>query len=83
MDANVDEQIPQSATTEQKMISGSVFSTLNEAWDKFKKDNGLWGKYSHTHQYSRITNILNKSKKEKPIMCESEREATGFLVYSG
>ncbi|THW22420.1 hypothetical protein D6D23_06046 [Aureobasidium pullulans] len=29
------------ATTEQKMISGSVFSTLNEAWDKFKKDNGL------------------------------------------
>jgi len=24
------------------MISGSVFSTLNEAWDKFKKDNGLW-----------------------------------------
>lgn len=41
MDANIGEQIPQSATTEQKMISGSVFSTLNEAWDKFKKDNGL------------------------------------------
>ena len=36
-----DLQIPQSATTEHKMISGSVFSTLNEAWDKFKKDNGL------------------------------------------
>ncbi|KAG9640049.1 hypothetical protein KCU64_g13117, partial [Aureobasidium melanogenum] len=35
------DKIPQSATTEQKMISGSVFSTLNEAWDKFKKDNGL------------------------------------------
>ncbi|KAI5275892.1 hypothetical protein E4T47_01087 [Aureobasidium subglaciale] len=35
------DKIPQTATTEQKMISGSVFSTLNEAWDKFKKDNGL------------------------------------------
>jgi hypothetical protein len=39
--ANFSVQISQSATTEQKMISGSVFSTLNEAWDKFKKDNGL------------------------------------------
>ncbi|KAI4843376.1 hypothetical protein E4T44_06770 [Aureobasidium sp. EXF-8845] len=35
------DKISQSATTEQKMISGSVFSILNEAWDKFKKDNGL------------------------------------------
>jgi hypothetical protein len=34
-------QIPQNATTEQKMISASVFATLNEAWDKFKTDNGL------------------------------------------
>ena len=34
-------QIPQTATTEQKMVSASVFSTLNEAWDKFKRDNGL------------------------------------------
>ncbi|KAK5201202.1 auxilin-like clathrin-binding protein required for normal clathrin function, partial [Cryomyces antarcticus] len=33
--------IPQSATTRQHMISAAVFSTLNEAWDKFKKDNGL------------------------------------------
>ncbi|KAI9685905.1 MAG: hypothetical protein M1822_004183 [Bathelium mastoideum] len=35
------DKIPQDATTEQRMISGAVFSTLNEAWDKFKKDNGL------------------------------------------
>ncbi|KAF1814061.1 hypothetical protein P152DRAFT_481217 [Eremomyces bilateralis CBS 781.70] len=35
------DKIPQDATTEQKMISAAVFSTLNEAWDKFKKDNGL------------------------------------------
>jgi hypothetical protein len=41
LSADLYEQIPQTATTEQKMISGSVFSTLNEAWDKFKKDNGL------------------------------------------
>ncbi len=34
-------QIPQDATTEQKMISAAVFSTLNEAWDKFKTENGL------------------------------------------
>jgi len=34
-------QIPQNATTEQRMISAAVFSTLNEAWDKFKKENGL------------------------------------------
>ncbi|KAL1304174.1 hypothetical protein AAFC00_000599 [Neodothiora populina] len=35
------DKIPQNASTEQRMISGAVFSTLNEAWDKFKKDNGL------------------------------------------
>lgn len=34
-------QISQDATTEQRMISSSVFSTLNEAWDKFKADNNL------------------------------------------
>ncbi|KAI9828344.1 MAG: hypothetical protein M1832_002772 [Thelocarpon impressellum] len=34
-------KLPTTATTEQKMISGAVFSTLNEAWDKFKKENGL------------------------------------------
>ncbi|KAI9712375.1 MAG: hypothetical protein M1820_001588 [Bogoriella megaspora] len=35
------DKIPQNANTEQRMISAAVFSTLNEAWDKFKKDNGL------------------------------------------
>ncbi|KAF1346061.1 hypothetical protein BDV97DRAFT_424121 [Delphinella strobiligena] len=35
------DKISQTATTEQRMISGAVFSTLNEAWDKFKKDNNL------------------------------------------
>ncbi|KAJ8105943.1 hypothetical protein OPT61_g9869 [Boeremia exigua] len=35
------DKIPQSATTEQRMISASVFATLNEAWDKFKTDNNL------------------------------------------
>ncbi|OSS46860.1 hypothetical protein B5807_09065 [Epicoccum nigrum] len=35
------DKIPQSATTEQRMISASVFATLNEAWDKFKADNNL------------------------------------------
>lgn len=34
-------QIPTDATTEQRMISAAVFSTLNEAWDKFKTDNNL------------------------------------------
>ncbi|RMZ87202.1 hypothetical protein DV736_g5571, partial [Chaetothyriales sp. CBS 134916] len=33
--------IPTNATTEQRMISASVFSTLNEAWDKFKAENNL------------------------------------------
>ncbi|KAK4501237.1 hypothetical protein PRZ48_007044 [Zasmidium cellare] len=35
------DKIPQDATTEQQMVSAAVFSTLNEAWDKFKKDNNL------------------------------------------
>ncbi|KAM3417171.1 hypothetical protein BST61_g5433 [Cercospora zeina] len=35
------DKISQDATTEQRMISAAVFSTLNEAWDKFKADNGL------------------------------------------
>jgi len=34
-------QLPPTATTEQVMISGAVFSTLNEAWDRFKRENGL------------------------------------------
>ncbi|KAI9930094.1 hypothetical protein ASPWEDRAFT_23820 [Aspergillus wentii DTO 134E9] len=35
------DKIPSNATTEQRMIASSVFSTLNEAWDKFKKENNL------------------------------------------
>ncbi|KAI9674617.1 MAG: hypothetical protein M1829_003699 [Trizodia sp. TS-e1964] len=35
------DKIPVSATTEQRMISGAVFSVLNEAWEKFKRENGL------------------------------------------
>ncbi|KAF2113559.1 hypothetical protein BDV96DRAFT_578033 [Lophiotrema nucula] len=35
------DKISQTATTEQRMISAAVFSTLNEAWDKFKTENGL------------------------------------------
>ncbi|KAK4544279.1 hypothetical protein LTR36_004489 [Oleoguttula mirabilis] len=35
------DKIPQDATTEQRMVSAAVFSTLNEAWDKFKRDNNL------------------------------------------
>lgn len=34
-------QLPQDANTEVKLIAGLVFSTLNEAWDKFKTENGL------------------------------------------
>jgi hypothetical protein len=34
-------QLPQDASTEVRMIAGTVFSTLNEAWDKFKSENGL------------------------------------------
>ncbi|KAF2436738.1 hypothetical protein EJ08DRAFT_644362 [Tothia fuscella] len=35
------DKISQNASVEQRMVSASVFSTLNEAWDKFKADNGL------------------------------------------
>ncbi|RPB03823.1 hypothetical protein L873DRAFT_1668898 [Choiromyces venosus 120613-1] len=35
------DKISLDATTEQKMISASVFTLLNEAWDKFKAENGL------------------------------------------
>lgn len=35
------DKIPVTATTEQRMIAGAVFSALNEAWDKFKKENNL------------------------------------------
>ncbi|KPI37999.1 UBA domain-containing protein 7 [Cyphellophora attinorum] len=35
------DKIPTDATTEQRMISAAVFSALNEAWDKFKAENGL------------------------------------------
>jgi tetratricopeptide (TPR) repeat protein len=34
-------QISQDATTEVRMIAGTVFSTLNEAWDKFKAENNM------------------------------------------
>lgn len=34
-------QIPTTATTEQRMIAGAVFGTLNEAWDKFRVENNL------------------------------------------
>jgi hypothetical protein len=34
-------QISPTATTEQRMIAGSVFGTLNEAWDKFRVENNL------------------------------------------
>ncbi|KAL7275173.1 auxilin-like clathrin-binding protein required for normal clathrin function [Rhizina undulata] len=35
------DKISTDATTEQRMLSAAVFSTLNEAWDKFKTENGL------------------------------------------
>ncbi|KAI4159563.1 MAG: hypothetical protein LQ342_006473 [Letrouitia transgressa] len=35
------DKLPQTATTEQRMVSAAVFATLNEAWDGFKKENGL------------------------------------------
>ncbi|KAL8903198.1 MAG: hypothetical protein Q9207_004091 [Kuettlingeria erythrocarpa] len=35
------DKLPTTATTEQKMISAAVFATLNEAWDGFKRENGL------------------------------------------
>jgi len=34
-------QLPTTATTEQRMISAAVFAALNEAWDGFKRGNGL------------------------------------------
>ncbi|OAA80558.1 Heat shock protein DnaJ [Akanthomyces lecanii RCEF 1005] len=35
------DKIAQTASTEVRLIAGLVFSTLNEAWDKFKTENGL------------------------------------------
>lgn len=35
------DKLPPTATTEQKMISAAVFATLNEAWDGFRRENGL------------------------------------------
>ncbi|KAE8152493.1 hypothetical protein BDV25DRAFT_150966 [Aspergillus avenaceus] len=35
------DKIATNATTEQRMIAGAVFGALNEAWDKFKKENNL------------------------------------------
>ncbi|KAI2827156.1 hypothetical protein CBS63078_3197 [Aspergillus niger] len=35
------DKISTTATTEQRMIAGAVFGALNEAWDKFKKENNL------------------------------------------
>lgn len=40
-DKMCDLQIPTDASTEVRMIAGTVFATLNEAWDKFKAENGL------------------------------------------
>ncbi|KAI2609229.1 hypothetical protein GGR54DRAFT_618217 [Hypoxylon sp. NC1633] len=35
------DKLPQDASTEVKLIAGTVFATLNESWDKFKAENGL------------------------------------------
>ncbi|KAK5087780.1 auxilin-like clathrin-binding protein required for normal clathrin function [Lithohypha guttulata] len=35
------DKIPTDATTEQRMIAAAVFSTLNEAWDKFRTEHNL------------------------------------------
>ncbi|ERS95146.1 hypothetical protein HMPREF1624_08356 [Sporothrix schenckii ATCC 58251] len=35
------DKLPQDASTEIRMIAGTVFATLNEAWDKFKADNKM------------------------------------------
>ncbi|KAI0881080.1 uncharacterized protein GGS22DRAFT_173287 [Annulohypoxylon maeteangense] len=35
------DKIPQDASTEVRLIAGTVFATLNESWDKFKAENGL------------------------------------------
>ncbi|KAL8727545.1 MAG: hypothetical protein Q9166_005950 [cf. Caloplaca sp. 2 TL-2023] len=35
------DKLPTTAATEQRMVSAAVFATLNEAWDGFKRENGL------------------------------------------
>ncbi|KAL1890150.1 auxilin-like clathrin-binding protein required for normal clathrin function [Sporothrix stenoceras] len=35
------DKLPQDASTEIRMIAGTVFATLNESWDKFKADNKM------------------------------------------
>ncbi|ROW02706.1 hypothetical protein VSDG_01687 [Cytospora chrysosperma] len=35
------DKLPQDASTEVRMIAATVFSTLNESYDKFKAENGL------------------------------------------
>ncbi|KAM0666652.1 hypothetical protein ACQRIU_004507 [Beauveria bassiana] len=35
------DKIAPTASTEVRLVAGLVFSTLNEAWDKFKAENGL------------------------------------------
>ncbi|OXV08779.1 hypothetical protein Egran_03458 [Elaphomyces granulatus] len=35
------DKVPINATTEQRMIASAVFSSLNDAWDKFRKQNNL------------------------------------------
>ncbi|KAJ5280216.1 hypothetical protein N7478_005588 [Penicillium angulare] len=35
------DKISTTATTEQRMIAGAVFGTLNEAWDKFRVENNI------------------------------------------
>jgi len=35
------DKLPQDANTEVKLVAATVFSTLNESWDKFKEQNGM------------------------------------------
>jgi len=35
------DKLPQDASTEVRLIAATVFSTLNESWDKFKEQNGM------------------------------------------
>ncbi|KAH8590956.1 hypothetical protein B0O99DRAFT_551233 [Bisporella sp. PMI_857] len=35
------DKLPQDANTEVKLIAATVFSTLNESWDKFKQQNNM------------------------------------------
>ncbi|KAI0009566.1 hypothetical protein F4779DRAFT_364407 [Xylariaceae sp. FL0662B] len=35
------DKLPPDASTEVRLIAGTVFATLNESWDKFKQENGL------------------------------------------